>query len=113
MVNRSATLLRHLDDDLSSRFNQIARDRFDVHIANGTKLEKTDNGVRLELDKGDSVEAEAILVATGRTPNGDQMDVDKAGIELLADGRIATDEFGRTAAEGVWALGDVSSIAQP
>ena len=53
--------------------------------------------------------AEAILVATGRTPNGDQMDVDKAGIELLADGRVKTDEFGRTTAEGVWALGDVSS----
>ena len=87
VVNRSETLLRHLDDDLSSRFNQIARDRFDVRIANGTKLEETDTGVRLELDNGESVEAEAILVATGRTPNGDQMDLDKAGIELLADAR--------------------------
>ncbi len=109
VVNRSETLLRHLDDDLSSRFNQIARDRFDVRIANGAKLEETDTGVRLELDNGESVEAEAILVATGRTPNGDQMDLDKAGIELLADARVSTDEFGRTTAEGVWALGDVSS----
>src|SRR5699024_10367855 len=41
-------------------------------------------------------------------PNGDQMDLDTAGIEM--DGRhIKVDEYGRTTAPGVWALGDVSS----
>lgn len=109
VVNRSETLLRHLDSDISSRFNEIARERFDVRIANGTKLEETDKGVKLELDNGESLEADAILVATGRKPNGDLMDVDKAGIKLLDNGRISTDAHGLTDAEGVWALGDVSS----
>lgn len=49
-----------------------------------------------------------MLVATGRTPNGNQMNLDAAGIEM--NGRsIKVDEFGRTSVEGVWALGDVSS----
>ena len=80
-----------------------------MRIANGTKLEETDQGVKLELDNGETLEADAILVATGRKPNGDLMDVDKAGIKLLDNGRISTDAHGLTDAEGVWALGDVSS----
>ena len=109
IVNRSEKLLRFLDEDLVTRFNALARKRFDIRIGNGTLLEQTENGVKLTLDNGDTVEADAILVATGRTPNGDLMDVDTAGIEMHEDGRIKVDEYGRTTAEGVWALGDVSS----
>lgn len=110
IVNRSEKLLRFLDEDLVTRFNAIARERFDIRIGNGTLLEQTENGVKLTLDNGETVEADAILVATGRTPpNGDLMDVDTAGIEMHEDGRIKVDEYGRTTAEGVWALGDVSS----
>lgn len=52
-----------------------------------------------------------LLVATGRTPNGDQLNLDRAGIEMTGQ-RISVDEYGRTTAEGVWALGDVSSPYQ-
>jgi mycothione reductase len=45
-------------------------------------------------------------------PNSDRLSPALAGIELEADGRIAVDEYGRTTAEGVWALGDVSSPYQ-
>jgi len=109
VVNRSEKLLRFLDEDLSTRFNDIARERFDVHIGTGTALESTDTGVRLTLDDGTVLEAEAILVATGRQPNGDQMDLAESGIDIHEDGRIKVDDFGRTTCEGVWALGDVSS----
>lgn len=109
VVNRSEKLLRHLDEDIVSRFNEIARERFDVRIANGTQLTQNDSGVSLSLDDGSTVEAEAILVATGRKPNADLLDLDMAGIELREDGRIKVDEYGRTSVAGVWALGDVSS----
>lgn len=110
IVNRSETLLRFLDEDISSRFNAQARERFDVRTGvTAEKLEDTDSGVKLTLSDGSCLEASAILVATGRVPNGDQMNLDSAGIEMREDGRIKVDEFGRTTAEGVWALGDVSS----
>lgn len=110
VVNRSENLLRFVDEDIYTRFNEQARKRFDVRTGvTGEKLEDTADGVKLTLSDGSTVEASAILIATGRVPNGDQMNLDSAGIEMREDGRIKVDEFGRTTAEGVWALGDVSS----
>lgn len=110
IINRSEELLRFLDTDLSSRFNEQAKERFEVITgANGTALREGGEGVELELDNGQTITAEEILIATGRVPNGDQMNLGSAGIEMREDGRIAVDDYGRTTAEGVWALGDVSS----
>ncbi|MGO1562042.1 MAG: FAD-dependent oxidoreductase, partial [Actinomycetaceae bacterium] len=68
------------------------------------------DGISVRLDDGSSVNGEALLVATGRAPNGDQLDLDAAGIATTPDGRVEVDRFGRsTSAPGVWALGDVSS----
>ncbi len=111
IINRSETLLRWLDKDLSSRFNTQARERYNVITnVNVQDVENTtDGGVKISLDNDSVLEADALLVATGRIPNGDQMNLEAAGIAMLADGRIQVDEFGRTTADGVWALGDVSS----
>ena len=62
----------------------------------------------LELDDGSQLSADAVLVATGRVPNGDQLDAEQAGIEVDS-GRIVVDEYQRTSARNVFALGDVSS----
>jgi mycothione reductase len=62
----------------------------------------------LELDDGSMLHTDAVLVATGRRPNGDQLDAEQAGIEI-DDRRIIVDEYQRTSARGVFALGDVSS----
>lgn len=111
IINRSETLLRWLDKDLSSRFNTQARERYNVITnVNVQNVEDTeDGGVKISLDNDSVLEADALLVATGRIPNGDQMNLEAAGIEMHEDGRIKVDDFGRTTAEGIWALGDVSS----
>lgn len=110
IVNRSETLLRFLDDDLCQRFNDEVRQRFDVRTGvNATAFMETDSGVLLTLDDGSEISADAVLVATGRIPNGDQMNLAAAGIEMHDDGRIQVDDYGRTTSDGVWALGDVSS----
>lgn len=111
IINRSETLLRWLDKDLSSRFNTQARERYNVITNVNVRDVKntTDGGVKISLDNDSMLEADALLVATGRIPNGDQMNLDAAGIEMHEDGRIKVDDFGRTTAEGIWALGDVSS----
>ena len=46
---------------------------------------------------------------SGRTPNGDRLNVGAAGIDADDHGRIVVDEFCRTSADGVYALGDVST----
>lgn len=107
IVNRSETLLKFLDADLAERFNAVTRERFDVRTG-VTATAVSESG--LTLSDGTTLEADAILVATGRIPNGDQMDLHLGGVDMLDDGRVKVDEYGRTTAEGVWALGDVSSL---
>jgi mycothione reductase len=68
-------------------------------------------GVEITFEDGSTCAGDALLVATGRTPNGDLLDLDAAGVEMDGE-RVRVDEFGRTTAEGVWALGDVSSPFQ-
>ncbi|MCF3138747.1 mycothione reductase [Paenarthrobacter sp. AR 02] len=106
-----STLLRHLDHDLHDRFNALAAKRFDIRPGRTTVgAEQTDEGITVRLDDGTSVTGEVLLVATGRIPNGDLLDLAAGGIEMTGHGRVKVDEYGRsTSAPGVWALGDVSS----
>lgn len=112
VVNRSS-LLRSLDKDITDAFNAIAAERFDARIGRTVACaSKTDGGVELLLDDGSAVTSEALLIATGRVPNSDTLDVAAAGINTHPNGRVVVDDFGRTTADGVWALGDISSPYQ-
>jgi mycothione reductase len=53
-----------------------------------------------------------VLVATGRTPNGAELDVGMTGVALDADGLVITDDRLATEVEGIWALGDIRSAFQ-
>ena len=68
--------------------------------------------VDLELADGSHVLADTLLVATGRVPNSDRLDLAAAGVEVGPGGRVVVDAYQRTTAPGVWALGDVSSEFQ-
>ncbi|MFM9376322.1 mycothione reductase [Gordonia sp. VNK21] len=114
VIARSGALLRAMDADVSSRFTQVASEQWDVRL-NETIVGALDlgaDGVRLSCADGTHIDADILLVATGRTPNGDRLNLDSIGITLTEDGRVPTDVHGRTPARGVWALGDVSSPYQ-
>ncbi|WP_024820857.1 mycothione reductase [Arthrobacter sp. 31Y] len=106
-----STLLRNLDPDLHDPFNKLAADRFDVRFGRTTiGADQTGDGITVRLDDGSSATGEVLLVAAGRIPNGDLLDLPSGGIEITNDGRVKVDEYGRSSsAAGVWALGDVSS----
>ena len=111
LVVRGPQLLRHHDADVAERFTAHAVQRWDVRLGRDTTAvaQTPGGGVRLTLDDGSTAEGDALLVATGRAPNGDELDVEKGGIALHDDGRVRVDRYQRTSAEGVWALGDISS----
>jgi mycothione reductase len=58
------------------------------------------------------VEGDLLLVATGRVPNSDTLDLEVTGVEVDGAGRVVVDEQQRTTAPGIFALGDVSSRYQ-
>ncbi len=116
IINRSEALLRAEDDEISRSFTDQYRHRFEVVLSTQV-LATRRHGERIELDisiDGDhtTIEGDTVLVATGRTPNSDELDVAAAGIPVDHAGFVVVDEFQRARAEGVWALGDICNPAQ-
>jgi mycothione reductase len=112
LVIRGATLLRHCDDTICERFTDIAAKKWEIrdhHTVTGASQDKT--GITLTLDDGSTTHADTLLVATGRIPNGDLLDAELAGVKVQ-DGLITVDQYQRTTARGVFALGDVCSPYQ-
>ncbi|OBH80332.1 mycothione reductase [Mycobacterium scrofulaceum] len=112
LVIRGGTLLRHCDDTLCKRFTRIAAAKWELRThRNVVGGANHDSGVALQLDDGSTLNADLLLVATGRVPNADLLDAEQAGVDV-EDGRVVVDEYQRTSARGVFALGDVSSPYQ-
>ncbi|MCV7441918.1 mycothione reductase [Mycobacterium paraense] len=112
LVIRGSTLLRHFDDTICKRFTRIASRKWELRTHRMVaRAANRGSGVALELDDGSTLNADLLLVATGRLPNGDLLDADQAGIDV-ENGQVVVDEYQRTSARGVFALGDVSSPYQ-
>ncbi|QHN26160.1 mycothione reductase [Gordonia pseudamarae] len=114
IIARSGRLLRSQDDDISARFTEVAHEQWGVRqnsdVSGASEL--PDGGVRISFADGSHCDADALLVAVGRRSNGDRLGLDSIGVTVHDDGRVVVDDAGRTAARGVWALGDVSSPYQ-
>ena len=112
LVIRGGCMLRHCDDTICERFTRIASAKWELRThRNVTHATDRGPGVALELDDGSTVNADLLLVAIGRLSNADLLDAEQAGIDV-EDGRVVVDEYQRTSARGVFALGDVSSPHQ-
>lgn len=82
-----------------------------VRLLTGSQLDRveTRDGVRtLHLGDGTEVEADALLVATGRRPVTDGLGLDAAGVRRDERGFVAVDDRLRASADGVYAIGDVT-----
>ena len=71
-------------------------------------LEPAAAGVSLALAGGERIEGSRLLVAIGRRPNADTLDLEHAGLAPEANGTIAVDDQLRTRVPGIWAVGDVN-----
>ncbi|MPZ51638.1 MAG: NAD(P)/FAD-dependent oxidoreductase [Acidimicrobiia bacterium] len=85
----------------------LASDEVDVRVGSTATRVRTENGgVALDLENGDSVRGEKLLVAVGRHADLDAIGVDTVGLDITSDA-IDVDERMR-AGEGLWAVGDVT-----
>jgi mycothione reductase len=116
IIARGEHLLSRHDADIRARFTEAYRERFDLRLrATAKQVSATRRGVRLDLvtpSGAQSAEGEVLLVATGRVPNSDRLDVAAAGIETDAHGHVRTDDTYQTNVPGIWALGDVANHFQ-
>ncbi len=120
VIGRSGRMLRQLDDELSVHFTELSKQRWDCRldtpVVGARTVDPAETGageeIELTLDGGDTVRVDAVLVAVGRRPNSDLIGAAAGGIELDDAGLIVVDEYLRTTAEGVFALGDVCNPYQ-
>ena len=114
-LHRGGRLLSAEDVSVSQAYTQIARERYDVRLHTTiTQAHRVDDQwsltIRSPFEADDvEVEVDAVLLAVGRVPNTDLLDVEAGGLECHDDGRLVVDVEQRASVDGVYALGDVSS----
>jgi pyruvate/2-oxoglutarate dehydrogenase complex dihydrolipoamide dehydrogenase (E3) component len=105
-------LIRREDEDVSRAVAEIlAAEGIEVVVdaVNLTVGPAPDGGIAVSHDGPNglrTVSGSHLLVATGRRPNTDDLDVDKAGIAVDAHGYVIVDDALKTSVDGIWALGD-------
>lgn len=105
-------LLPAVDETIAAQAAKVlARQGLDLRL--GVQVQSTEvtgDGVRVTLTVGGERSEETfdrLIVAVGRRPRTEGLDPQAAGLELDDRGFIVVDEYCRTTAEGVWAVGDV------
>jgi len=114
VLYRGEKPLRGFDDDMRDALCASMQER-GLEVLLGcefTKVEKRGNCLHVETNKGDVIECDQILLAIGRMPNTLALHVDKAGVELGAKGEVKVDDYSRTSAPHIYAVGDVTDRVQ-
>jgi pyruvate/2-oxoglutarate dehydrogenase complex dihydrolipoamide dehydrogenase (E3) component len=106
-------LIGREDSDVSAAVKEILeKEGIDVRVnAKCLAVEKEGNGIamRLECTEGAPVvHGTHLLLAVGRRPNTDELDLDKAGVKTDARGFVTVDDQCRTNVPGIWAVGEVN-----
>ncbi|WPZ15791.1 dihydrolipoyl dehydrogenase [Nitratireductor rhodophyticola] len=112
------TILGGMDGEVAKQFQRmLGKQGFEFKLgAKVTDVSKAGKGAKVTFEpaKGgdaETVEADVVLVATGRKPYTEGLGLDAVGVELDERGRAKTDGHFKTNVDGIYAIGDV--IAGP
>ena len=109
MLIRGDSLLRGFDDDVRSALTQAYRDK-GIVVLGDVLVDGIERGegetLSLLTKMGETFDADAILYATGRTPNTHGIGLEEVGVKIDPAGAITVDERSRTAVENIYAVGD-------
>ncbi|MFJ4291887.1 FAD-containing oxidoreductase [Cupriavidus sp. NPDC089707] len=111
VVEKGPRLIQREDEDVSQAVHEIlAGEGVEIRLnANCLSARREGDRIAVGLDCADgarNVQGSHLLLAVGRVPNTDDLQLDKAGIETDDRGYIKVDERLQTNVPGVWALGD-------
>ncbi|MCL4396742.1 mercury(II) reductase [Candidatus Parvarchaeota archaeon] len=113
LLQRSDRILPNWEPEVSYYLEQYLKDE-GINIITNAKISKVSGSkgaVKVHFSvkgKEQDTKAEEILLATGRTPNIEKLNLDNAGIKLNELGFIKTDKYMETSIKGIYAAGDVT-----
>jgi glutathione reductase (NADPH) len=102
------------DDDMREALTDSLQERGIRLLAHSqfTLVERRGDCLHVETNKGAVIECEEVMLAIGRMPNTAALHVQKAGVELGKRGEIKVDDYSRTTAPHIYAIGDVTDRIQ-
>jgi pyruvate/2-oxoglutarate dehydrogenase complex dihydrolipoamide dehydrogenase (E3) component len=109
IVQSAGQLLTREDADIAEEVTNIFRqDGVEIVLsARATRVSQSGASIQLEIQAQKTLAGSHLLVATGRVPNSDTLNLGAAGIETDAHGFIKVNDRLETTAEGIFALGDI------
>jgi len=113
IIDRGAHILGREDADVAEALQDILRED-GIRILNETSMtavESSDGTITAHLEGDDApaqITGDELLVAVGRRPNTDTLNLGAAGVETTDQGHVRVDDRLATTADGVFALGDVT-----
>ena len=108
MVLRGDTVLRGFDDDIRAALTAEMKKR-GISIRCETvvsDIEKRGDALSLLTRDGETIEADAVLYATGRLPNTAGIGLEEVGVALSSTGAVQVDDLSRTRVHSIYAVGD-------
>ncbi|KLQ25562.1 pyridine nucleotide-disulfide oxidoreductase [Citrobacter sp. RHBSTW-00570] len=101
------------DRDIADAIANILRDKGVEIILNARvqAVSSHDGAVQVQMPEGVQT-VDALLVASGRKPATENLQLQKAGVDVNARGAIVVNKYLRTSADNIWAMGDVTGGLQ-
>jgi glutathione reductase (NADPH) len=115
LINRTDQILRGYDEQIRDRLLQISLTKgiqFQFNARIGSVTKHSDGVLTVNLRDGAALECDALLFATGRIPNIENLGLETAGVEIDAKGAIKVDADSRTTCPTIYAVGDVTNRVQ-
>ena len=113
IIQKHKYLIPDEDQEISVKFTEIFSKKYNVYLQCVPELVRKKNGkfVISAKRRGSSryleIESDQLLLATGRVPNSDTLNLSKTGIQVDEDGFIKVDKTLETNVKGIFALGDI------
>ncbi|AKM20369.1 Mercuric reductase [Geobacillus sp. 12AMOR1] len=113
LMQRSPRLLKEYDPEISEAMTRALTEQ-GIRVITGASIKRVEQDgdtkkVYVNVDgRTRVIEADELLVATGRTPNTAALNLPAAGVEVGARGEILIDEYARTTNPYIYAAGDVT-----
>ena len=111
LVHRGTAILTAFDHELGvCLLHEMKAQHISAHLITViTRLDKTENGILVTCNNGQTFEVDCVLFATGRKPLTQDLGIDELGIAVDSEGAIIVDEDDRTNIPHIFAIGDVTN----
>ncbi len=111
LVYRGENILRGFDDEVRQHL-RMDMEKHGIRVVTGctiAAIEHRGAHYSVHLSSGNHIPADKVMFATGRVPNVAKLGLKEAGVEIAKNGGVAVDEYSRTTAKNIYAVGDVTN----